>query len=559
MTWRRLRRWVVWQSMAFAVLLAWVGGSFLLAADPTEGLRAVRTRFHSVHTDLSADELGDVPAFLDEMFLARARIFRYKGRPRRLLDVYIFRTSERFLAYAESGDIKRVEQRRGFFSPVLDAVACHGSGPGLKKSLARESSFQFVDLLVAGGTGPPWWFKQGLASYFENASWEGGKLTVGAISSRYLPMLANAKEHGRLIPLLGLLQAGPPEDLTPLHFAEAWCFFHFLLDGPGGRNADIVSRYATFIRKGKNPVEALTEAFQAPLDKVQGAWLAWIDELLAKLPPDPTEGLTTVPTRFYLIHTDLSAKEMGDIPAFLDEMFLVYARIFRYGDRPQQPLDVYIFRTRARFIAYGEHVGNEGTERSGGFFYEEFNAMACYGSGAQLRKTLAHEGTHQFIYLVTERGCRPPPWFQEGLATYMENASWEGGQLTVGALDSRRLSVLARAKERGRFIPLRELFAVRKFTLVADGENAFELIHLRYAEAWSFVHFLLEANGGRNAGVLNAYFVRVQEGEDTVDAFAKAFRAPLEQIEAAWRGYVGGMLREHSAVTKGGATAGAAR
>jgi hypothetical protein len=297
------------------------------------------------------------------------------------------------------------------------------------------------------------------------------------------------------------------------------------------------------MQQGETPTEAFADAFRLPVDTVQQAWLQYVDTLLAKWPADPTQGLATVRTRFYALHSGASGGQLGDVPAFLDEMFLVYARIFSYAGGPPAPLDVYIFPTRELFIAYGQREDLEGMERQGGFFNERLNAIACYGSGPDVRKTLAHEGTHQFIFLVTRPGNRPPAWFQEGLATYMETASWEGGKLTVGALNPRRLAALRKAKGRGEFVPLRELLLADSFTLIEDDGHVAERIALEYAEAWSFFHFLLQGQGGRNVGLVDAYFILIQQGEDPVAAFGKAFGAPLDRIEKAWRDYVEELLQ----------------
>jgi len=250
---------------------------------------------------------------------------------------------------------------------------------------------------------------------------------------------------------------------------------------------------------------------------------------------DPTSGLPTIRTRYYRLHTDLPSAEARDVARFLDEMFVSYARVFRLRAHRQAPLDVYVFRTRERFLAYGERQSLEKVQQYRGFFSAGLRVMASYGSGAELRRILAHEGTHQFITLVTRPTHQPPLWFHEGLATYFETATWDNGNLTLGALNRERLAGLALMRRGDRFvptIPLRHLLTAEEFTL------------FHYAEAWSFVYFLLHGDGGRNADVLNRYFILIQEGEDPVEAFARAFRAPLSKVEDAWRAYVNKLLQE---------------
>ncbi len=251
-----------------------------------------------------------------------------------------------------------------------------------------------------------------------------------------------------------------------------------------------------------------------------------------------TSGLERIRTRFYRLHTDLPSEEARDLAKFLDQMFVSYARIFKYKEHRKAPLNVYVFSRREDFLAYGESKGL-GARVMGlrGFFSLGIKAMASYGSGDELRKVLAHEGTHQFITLVTKLTHQPPLWFHEGLATYFQAASWEKGKLTLGALNRESLSALALMCPEGRFvpmIPLRQLLAAREFT------------PFHYAEAWSFVYFLLRAEDGRNADVLNRYFILIQQREDPVEAFAKAFRAPLDKVEEAWRTYVDQLLKKHA-------------
>jgi len=260
----------------------------------------------------------------------------------------------------------------------------------------------------------------------------------------------------------------------------------------------------------------------------------------------PTSGLEKIRTRFYRLHTDLPTEEARDLAGFLDQMFLSYARVFRHTEHRKAPLDVYVFRTRQRFMAYAEDEGLghiSGALR--GFFSPELHAMASYGSGDELRRVLAHEGTHQFITLVTKPTHQPPLWFHEGLATYFETATWEDGKLTKGVLNRERLASLSLMRSDGHFKPV-----IRLRDLLLAEQPQFSPLH--YAEAWSFVYFLFHAYDGKNADVLNRYFILIQQREDPVEAFSKAFRARLSKVEEAWCEYVDQLLKEESLPEAGG-------
>ena len=103
----------------------------------------------------------------------------------------------------------------------------------------------------------------------------------------------------------------------------------------------------------------------------------------------------------------------------------------------------------------------------------------------------------------------------------------------------------------GEFVPI---FRLRR--LLSTPQPLFTPLH--YAEAWSFVYFLIHADDGRNADVLNRYFILIQQREDPVEAFAKAFRAPLANVEKAWCAYVDELLKQNP-VPKTGQPSGSTR
>jgi len=252
-----------------------------------------------------------------------------------------------------------------------------------------------------------------------------------------------------------------------------------------------------------------------------------------------TSGLERIRTRYYRLNTDLPPAEARDVARFLDGMFVSYARIFRLGQYRKAPLKVFIFRTRKGFLTYGESKGlGEVASQLRGFFSPDLKAIVSYGTGKELCRVLAHEGTHQFITLVTEPTHQPPVWFHEGLASYFETASWEKGKLKLGAVNRQYLAGLALMRPEGRFVPV-----IRLRRLLTTPQPSFTPLH--YAEAWSFVYFLLDADDGRNADVLNRYFILIQQREDPVEAFARAFRAPLDKVERAWCTYVNELLKQN--------------
>jgi hypothetical protein len=246
--------------------------------------------------------------------------------------------------------------------------------------------------------------------------------------------------------------------------------------------------------------------------------------------------LAAIQTRFYRLRTDLPPADAQDVAAFLDQMFLAYARIFGYDARRQSTLDVYLFRDREGFFAYGEERGlGLGIVQMRGLYSPDLHELSAWGAGEELREALAHEGVHQFIALVTRPNHQPPLWFHEGLAGYFEAARWQNGTLTLGTVNFNCLAELLRMRVQGHFVPvvpLRDLLTANNFSPA------------HYAEAWSFVYFLLQSSGGRNAELLNRYFNLIQQGEDPVQAFDASFQTPLATVDQAWRASVDELLNK---------------
>jgi hypothetical protein len=114
-------------------------------------------------------------------------------------------------------------------------------------------------------------------------------------------------------------------------------------------------------------------------------------------------------------------------------------------------------------------------------------------------------------------------------------ARWQNGTLTLGTVNFNCLAELLRMRSQGHFVPQIPLADV----LTA---NSFSSAH--YAEAWSFVYFLLQAYGGSNADVLNRYFILIQQGEEPLKAFGDAFQVSVSAADQAWRVYVDELLKK---------------
>jgi hypothetical protein len=133
-----------------------------------------------------------------------------------------------------------------------------------------------------------------------------------------------------------------------------------------------------------------------------------------------------------------------------------------------------------------------------------------------LRDTFKHELCHLLLHQHIQSGLLPR-WLDEGVAQW---ASDGAGDIL---LDQKR-SVLNRVALRGRFIPL---------DLLTGGfpPNDLDLM-LAYEESKSFIDYLIGVSGAE--GVLNV-LEQMKRGRDVEEAFLRAYRAPLGDLEKEWQ------------------------
>ena len=195
--------------------------------------------------------------------------------------------------------------------------------------------------------------------------------------------------------------------------------------------------------------------------------------------------------------------------------------------------------------------------------------------------TLLHEGTHQFVHQTidyrlprelrshfppgTEALVSVPLWLNEGLATYMETAEYDGRTLVVGRVNQHRLRYLKKLLKAGKAPSIREVLKS------GHGER---LSREHYSVAWGLVYDLLHGRDGAQPvspasrfvqyveACRNGFFPSQGEGlrkrffsgsdlprtfgrdwrkyisEESLKAFRRTFVGPdssIEEWQAGWR------------------------
>lgn len=262
--------------------------------------------------------------------------------------------------------------------------------------------------------------------------------------------------------------------------------------------------------------------------------------------PPAAPKLSTFKSRFYTVHTNLTAPEARPIAEHMDTVYLEYRRRFAsFKERAKTPMNLYLVRTQADYM--GLLAANEinGSNTGGMFFVQgSFQGLATFVQGRSLSATYAvlqHEGFHQFAY--RHMGTGLPIWVNEGLAQYFEDGIITKAGMTLGMANARRVNSI-RAALNAPPSSQTSLFSLDDLLKLSNEEWRLvtttrpQLASLMYDQAWSVVHFLIHGEGGRYRPALEKYLGLVSMGKASNRAFAEAFGADnTTAFEKRWREY----------------------
>lgn len=240
-------------------------------------------------------------------------------------------------------------------------------------------------------------------------------------------------------------------------------------------------------------------------------------------------------TRHYMVETDTSPQFAEVVGRHMEEIFKEYSRRFKDYGRLTTRFDVAVFRTQQ---GYADRVPPL-VQGSTGVFVSAQSLLAAHCENRtpeEVLRTLYHEGFHQFMYCVVSQRC--PVWLNEGLAEYFSEATWNGQSFTTGRVPTMRLHTVQQALRDGTYIRLGELFAMEPAQWLQNVRTDARRASLHYSQAWSVAQFLIHANNGAYAAMLDRFVKEISEGRSHDDAFRRCFGTDLAAFEVTWGRYV---------------------
>ena len=233
---------------------------------------------------------------------------------------------------------------------------------------------------------------------------------------------------------------------------------------------------------------------------------------LWKTAPPPLPARNSFTRGQLVIHSDFKLPEQNRL---LDELVAQRGQLSRKLELPisDDPIQVYLFKSAKQFKRFKmKHFTDFPARRA--FFVEKKAQLAVYAHwGDRVAEDLRHEVAHGYLHSIVSH---LPLWFDEGLAEYFEVSFSQHG------LNRPHVAqLLVQLKEDDSWQP--NLERLEQMQPGAD------MTQLDYAEAWAWVHFLMETNSSRRE--LFQDYLRALRKDSKAEPLSVQLRKLDEKVE----------------------------
>ncbi len=248
---------------------------------------------------------------------------------------------------------------------------------------------------------------------------------------------------------------------------------------------------------------------------------------------------TSVRSQNFFLVGNASEKDIRRVATRLEQFRDVFTKLLKGANfTTPVPTTVIVFKSDGSFKPYKPVVDGKPEDHLAGYFQpgEDVNYIALTPEARGDENpfsTIYHEYVHLLVNNNYGKGA-VPPWFNEGLAEYYSTFEIEEDRkVYLGRLISNHLLRLREQKP----IPLQTLFDVDYYSL---HRNKREAMGLFYAEAWAFVHYLINGNNGQRLPQMSKFFGLVLQKMPTEQAFREAFQTDFAGMEKELKKYIEG-------------------
>ncbi len=280
------------------------------------------------------------------------------------------------------------------------------------------------------------------------------------------------------------------------------------------------------------------------LKDVEGSFLSRLKQMY------PRGGVRPIlrDSRYYRVMS-ISLEERTKLAeTHMDAIHVKYREVFKFREKLDEKFALIILRSQAE---YGEFTGNP---LSAAMYVPSHRALICHvPRNLKDFDTFYHEGLHQFISYYYPN---VPPWLNEGLAEYFEEAklriksgvgAGRNFDFVLGGIAKDQHYLMKRTFNGGSGPALSELMQMnlpqfynmeRVYTL-GGGQIPIDGRSIHYAAAWSFVHYLIHAGGGKYRKYMLGYLKDLRDGKYPSE-INRGFFQKLDEykLTLAWKKYV---------------------
>ncbi|HLY76036.1 MAG TPA: hypothetical protein VKU80_18100, partial [Planctomycetota bacterium] len=237
-------------------------------------------------------------------------------------------------------------------------------------------------------------------------------------------------------------------------------------------------------------------------------------------------------TEHYRITSDISLEASKRYGENLEAAYRHYSSSFKSAPamaargKPR----VTIFQTAENYYTYYELLSEERGENTLGVFRPGLNELVLFESTdiAETNHVLYHEAVHHYMTLLTNN--TPPYWYNEGIAEYLGSIEIEKGRLTGKALPLRsRLPYVQQAIDVGADLSFEKIMNETPSEFYSGNSP------LKYAQAWSMIHFFYEFHKGRYRTLIEKYFEALRAGRTPRESFDTVFKEREAELRKDWR------------------------
>ncbi|MFH0888724.1 MAG: tetratricopeptide repeat protein [Planctomycetota bacterium] len=244
-------------------------------------------------------------------------------------------------------------------------------------------------------------------------------------------------------------------------------------------------------------------------------------------------------TEHFKIKTDISQDKCDVYGDQLETMRKYYAEMFDVKDSIQRKKQVYIFNTEEGYQTYAELSTQDRAEYTLGYYhpdYQEFLVFERPTKEAHVLKVLYHEGFHMFIDSIIPT---IPIWLNEGFAEYFNGTEMEYQQkkwvITKKGQPIERLKILQPGIEAGAVVSFEQIMNESQSEFYSEPS-------IRYAQAWSMVHFFFHFQDGTYKKVLVDYIKALKDGKSQLQTYDDTFKKKdIAKMQKEWTNYAKGL------------------